>query len=143
MGFDNSFRHYTWSRHHSIILNIVIMTICIVAYGFNRFFLKDILNWLFLRCYLNDVLAGALMLAYTNVLFSIVRKDEHSLISLPIIMIFILLAGFFWEFATPLFHEGSVTDYADIAAYLVGGIVYWLIVQARFWANSGDTNEGR
>ena len=68
-------------------------------------------------------------MAYTNILFVAVGKREYSLRSLPGILVLMLLAGIFWEFVTPLFRKAAVTDYADIVAYLAGGIAYWIMMK--------------
>ena len=95
----------------------------------NRFILKESLGWSFLRSYLSDVLAGPVILAYTNLLFVAVGKPEHGLRSFPGTLVFMFLVGMFWEFATPLFRKSAVTDWADILAYLIGGIAYWTMMQ--------------
>ena len=35
--------------------------------------------------------------------------------------------GTIWEYVTPLFRKNTVSDIGDIVAYMIGGIVYWLI----------------
>jgi len=129
MDLDNRGRHHSWIRGPVIPVDATILMACIVAYGVNRFALKGMFGWRFLHCYLSDILAGPVILAYTNILLVAVRKEAHSLRTLPRILVFMLVAGVFWEFITPLYRKGSVTDYADIAAYLVGGLAYWIMMK--------------
>ena len=129
MGLCNRRRYHPWSRRYGVLVNILILTVCVILYGVNRFFLKEALGWSFLRCYWGDVLAGPVILSYSNILFIAVGHEEYSVRSLTKIVGFMFLVGFFWEFITPLFRKGSITDYFDMVAYLVGGITYWIVIR--------------
>lgn len=97
----------------------------IIFYVFNQYY-KTICPIeslrLFLVCYANDILAGILILAYSNICLSFISK---SIIQLPTILWFILGCGFVWEILAPLFKPTAIFDPLDLLAYLIGGIIYW------------------
>ncbi len=39
----------------------------------------------------------------------------------------IFLCGLFWEYIAPMFRHDTVSDIFDIAAYLFGGVIFWII----------------
>ena len=57
-------------------LNIFVAVVVFTIYALNTFFLKPNFSAQFLHCYLNDLFAMPLILAYTNLL--IYRVGEHS-----------------------------------------------------------------
>jgi hypothetical protein len=69
--------------------------------------------------YLNDMLAPILFLAYINIALYIRSFKD--------IMTVTLLAGLFWEYVSPLFKANSVSDPLDICAYMMGGIIFYII----------------
>lgn len=80
----------------------------------------------FLDGYFNDILAGCLILAIVNLMLSFGRlKPLKSL--LPCLALN-LACGLVWEFVTPLYLSGSVSDLWDIAAYMIGGLIWCIIV---------------
>lgn len=80
-------------------------------------------------CHLNDLFGGLAFMCYTNLLIDLV-KPEVRFKRLSSILVFILLCGLFWEFVAPAFVEDSVSDPLDIAAYALGGFLYWLFTKA-------------
>ena len=98
-----------------------------------------------MQCYFNDILAGVVILAYSNLLFIVVRKEEHSFRSLIRILFFVFIAGMFWEFIAPMFRRDSVSDLGDIMAYLIGGITYWAMIRKTIGEqiNSADARPRR
>lgn len=79
-----------------------------IFYLVNRLWLRDVVSgWLgwFLGCYANDLAAGLAMVAWLD----------------------LLLCGFVWEVLAPLWKTGAVFDPWDFAAYLVGGVLYFLL----------------
>jgi hypothetical protein len=99
-----------------------------LVYILNKFYLRDLLNWSFSKNYLNDVLAGILIVGIVNVLSIIGNQRRLLLISLPRILIFTFLCGVFWEYVTPLYLHYSISDPHDVAAYMFGGFCYWILV---------------
>jgi hypothetical protein len=94
-----------------------------LVYILNKFYLRDLLNWSFSKNYLNDVLAGILIVGIVNVLSIIGNQRRLLLISLPRILIFTFLCGVFWEYVTPLYLHPY-----DVVAYMFGGFCYWILV---------------
>lgn len=109
-------------------LNIFLLIICTVLALINTIILKKIdlgnLNLIF-NGYLNDFLAAILILAYINICISFVN---FKIKSLKFLMIIILIISFFWEYFAIYIKPNSVFDYLDILAYLIGCIVYWIII---------------
>ena len=141
MGLDNCWRNHPWVRRPGVPVNGIILVTCVAVYCLNRFILKDNFGGWFLRCYLNDILAGAVILSYTNLLFIAVRKEKYSFKTLTKILLFVLLAGLFWEFGAPMFRKDSVTDLCDILAYLIGGIAYWVAIRITRGEHAGAQEE--
>lgn len=80
----------------------------------------------FRACYLADVLAGALILCVMNVLLTWAhgRDGRFRPIRRPLTAgAFLLGCGLFWEYVTPLYRPGSVSDPWDLLAYLAGGLL--------------------
>lgn len=91
-------------------------------YGLNRFWLSRTVPGaagLFLRCWANDVVAGAAILCWLNLLLSLaglgrVRRWVWA-------ALFLLACGLVWECAAPLWKTGAVFDPLDLLAYQLGG----------------------
>ncbi|WP_210469302.1 hypothetical protein [Sporosarcina sp. 6E9] len=98
-------------------------------YTLNKFYLRDLLNWSFGKYYLNDVLAGLLIVGIVNILSIYGNQRRLLLIKLPRILVFTLLCGMFWEYVTPVYLHYSVSDPFDVAAYMFGGLCYWIIIR--------------
>ena len=117
------------SRRSNIALSVSI----IVLYHLNRLvspILPSSLFKLFLACYFNDMLCGALIVAYSNFILSFYRGNFY-FCKLWQISLLVLACGLFWEFVTPVFRQASIGDPLDIAAYLAGGGMYWLFSRLR------------
>ncbi|WP_172369514.1 hypothetical protein [Sporosarcina jiandibaonis] len=97
-------------------------------YLLNKFFMRDLLNWSFGNNYLNDVLAGILIVGIVNALSIIGNQSRLLLIRLPRILFFLFFCGMFWEYITPLYIFYSISDPYDVAAYMFGGFCYWILI---------------
>ena len=86
---------------------------------------KNVLQYFFV-CYFNDLICTPLLLAYVNLLLSLIG---HSLSKLLHILFLCLCAGLVWEFVAPLMKPSSVTDPIDLLCYLSGGMLYWLLLR--------------
>lgn len=110
--------------------NICIFCCAVLAYFFNELFLKKYTSGAvlyFFVCYFNDILAGVLMLSFTNYLLVC---SKHSLISSFLhIIIFILICSVFWEFAHTFLPTGGIFDPYDFVAYSFGGIFYFILLK--------------
>lgn len=79
--------------------------------------------------YFNDILAGVVLLALVNILLWLFRLPGLKKL-LPCLAL-CLACGLFWEFVTPLYLPRSVSDIWDIAAYMAGGGIWWLIYKIK------------
>ena len=76
------------------------------------------------RSYLNDFLCGIIFCAYTNIILILFhKKPKHSL---RFILPYILLCGLCWEYILPYIFSYTTSDYWDIVAYSLGGVVYYI-----------------
>ena len=100
-------------------------------YLLNKFYMRDLLNWSFGRNYLNDVLAGILIVGIVNVLSVMGNQRRLLLISLPRILVFTFCCGVFWEYVTPLYLHYSISDPYDVVMYMFGGFCYWIMIRMR------------
>lgn len=101
---------------------------CVALYVLNRWLLQPMLSGAvlnFFSGYFNDILAGCLILAFVNLLLTIAKLPALQYL-LPC-LIFIFICGLFWELVTPLYLARSVGDPWDIAAYLAGGLLWYLL----------------
>ncbi|MNI12726.1 hypothetical protein D3C73_659200 [compost metagenome] len=108
------------------IKDMIILGLCMALYVLNEIWFKAAttsLKWFFTGYY-NDLLASPLLISYSNILLIIfLKKPYFNFIGLSI---FILLAGVYWEYVTPLY-KTSTPDPYDILMYYLGFIVYWIV----------------
>lgn len=116
------------SNYNVILLNIIVGLTSLLLYLLNKYYLRIVLYYPFFRFYFNDVLAGIVILAYSNIVISL-SKVKFNLVSFKNIVIFNLLIGLFWEYVTPLYYSKSTGDPLDVVAYVLGGIVYYFIIK--------------
>jgi len=105
------------------------LTILISLYILNTLILSNISNFqlkYFFNCYFNDLLAPLLLLAYINLLLSIIGKKVYSLKHMVLI---IILCSFVWEYLIIFFKQSSVPDPLDVFFYLIGTLIYWIITK--------------
>ncbi|MBD8497374.1 hypothetical protein [Paenibacillus arenosi] len=124
------------SRHsryynHVIRINVGIGTIAILLYIVNNQVMKPSWNVYFLHSHFNDVIGGILIVAFTNLASAIGGQARLNLYSVWRILSFTLVVGLFWEYVTPLYHQG-VTDPWDVIAYMSGGVLYWALARICF-----------
>lgn len=110
-------------------INLMIMIFVFILYLTNNLLLKKIgpsfLKYFFV-CHFNDLLCPSLLLGYSNILLLTIGKE---LKKLHHILMFCLAASIVWEFVAPVFKKTSITDWFDVVCYLLGGIIYWTILQ--------------
>ena len=122
------FSNYRCCNNSVIVLNILIGIASFLLYLINKYYLRMVFYYPFFRFYFNDVLAGIVILAYSNIVISL-SNVKFNLYSLKNIIVFNLVIGLFWEYVTPLYYSKSTGDPLDVVAYVVGGIVYYLIIK--------------
>lgn len=108
--------------------NLLIIGITIILYIINQIIKTKIpvnaIRW-FMSCYFNDTIGGITFIAYCNIIFGFKNKKINKLWQIELLLFF---AGLFWEYVTPIFRINTVSDIWDILAYMIGGVLYWLIV---------------
>ena len=111
--------------------DIRIICICLLLYFANQF-VKRIINIpilsYFLKNYFNDTICGCLIVAYANVVLRAYKRKKYQLNKVLLILLFELMCGVFWEFIIPVFRANRTSDYYDILAYMIGGVVYWTYI---------------
>lgn len=109
-------------------IRIVVITFCL--YLVNQYlkqYINDYDQYWFMVCYLNDILAGILFVAYINVVLSY-SKFSYRLVELRRILIVMFASGLIWELIIPMLKRNAVTDVCDIFAYCAGGFLYWCLI---------------
>ena len=110
-------------------LSVLLGVGAFLLYALNKFYIAVQLNWSFAQNYLNDVLAGLLVVAVVNILALLSNEGRLLLTRLGRVLFFTLLCGVFWEYVTPLYLHYSVSDPFDVAAYMFGGFLNWGIIK--------------
>ena len=83
----------------------------------------------FLRCYFNDIAGSVTFMSLVNiVLLFLGFRGITRLLHTEMLM---LGAGLFWEYGAPLLRSDTVSDPVDILAYMLGGYIYWFILQKK------------
>jgi len=116
--------------------NLIIFIISILLYVLNTLIFSNITYFhlkYYFTCYFNDLLAPLLLLSYINLVLSIRGQKIYSLKYLVLI---ILLSSIVWEYLIIFFKPTSVPDPIDVLFYIVGTVVYWLILKN--WTNIND-----
>lgn len=106
--------------------NRLDLSVLLGAGGFyllNRLWLAPALpGRTFLRCYANDLWAGAAILAWTDLLLGWGRLPRLDRLRQTVPLL--LVCGLVWEVLAPLWKPGAVFDPWDFAAYQAGGFLY-------------------
>lgn len=110
--------------------NLSLIIICLILFVINTLFLKkmnfETLNSFF-RGYLNDLLAPIIFLSFMNLLLkNILNIEINKAIYLFIITLFI---SFIWEYMAIFVKNNAVFDYLDIIVYLLGCLIYYIIIK--------------
>ena len=117
-----------WSIQKRPVNPILILAVA-GAYVINNCYLKahtgGALQY-FLICHFNDLICPLLFFAYANLLLLTVERE---ITRLWVILLISMGTSFLWEFAAPLFKASATTDPVDLACYIAGGILYWVILR--------------
>lgn len=109
--------------------NFLIIGITIILYTINQIIKSKIpinaIRW-FMSCYFNDTIGGMTFSAYYNTVLAFRGKQMSKLWQIELLLFF---AGLFWEYVTPIFRANTVSDICDVLAYMIGGVLYWLIIR--------------
>lgn len=94
----------------------------------------------FCVCYLNDVAAGAFLLAFVD--FWLTLWGFRPLAPFWKQALLLLCAGAVWEFGPMLWKLSGVFDLWDFPAYLAGGGAYWLLGRVLSGGKEGVHGDG-
>lgn len=120
-------------------INIYLLASSVLCYLHNNFVFKVTTSGpirYICKCYLNDYLAGIFILSLANIFLLDYGRE---LIHLKEILLFILSASFVWEFTAPLIQNSSTTDMLDILVYILGAIVYYVLIKMFKGGNDYET----
>ncbi len=109
-------------------LNIILIQLAIVAYLINNLFFKVYTSGAvqhFFVCYFNDLICPLLFFSYMNILLITLNIEINKLWTVLLIAICI---GCVWELITPLIKTSSIRDPVDFLCYIIGSVLYWLIL---------------
>ena len=117
------------ARHLRVnFLNIGVIITVISTYTINTFIGKPNFNSQFLHCYLNDLIAMPLILAYTNLLTRWLGR-RPPVVTTPIrigcLTIFCVIV---WEGFAPMLLARSTRDPWDVVVYSIGSCCYFTLV---------------
>lgn len=111
--------------------NLIIIGITIALYIINQIIKSKIpienIRW-FMSCYFNDTIGGITFIAYCNIVFSFYNRKMIKLWQIELILFF---AGLFWEYVTPIFRNNTVSDMWDVIAYMIGGLLYFMLIKGK------------
>jgi hypothetical protein len=128
MDNNHSTRHRAWSRADFRWLNASVAATACGIYVVNRIWLHQVSSNWFIHGYLNDILAGILILAYANLIIGLTPLFDRVIVSPSQIAIFITAAGCYWEFITPLYRQHTADAY-NLVAYGFGAALYYAIIR--------------
>lgn len=121
-------RHHPRRYRTCLSMNLIILMVSCSLYAVNRFVLAPATGHWFLLGYFNDMLAPSVLLPVTNLWSSAVTGCEQPFKRLWQILLLTITAGLFWELIAPAFVM-STSDFYDLVAYVIGGIIYWAIAR--------------
>lgn len=118
-----SFRIY-WLKK-----NIIVSIIFFLIYTLNRIFKSNIsfpiISYI-CQNHLNDFIGGLLFCLYVNILLLLNHKKPLiKLIHLYLLMVPVAIS---WEYIFPLFLSYSTSDIIDVIMYLLGTLLYYLLL---------------
>ena len=132
INYYHRFRYSVSRNHNFYILNLSLPGLCFILYLVNNYLIKPFYGLPLTGNYFNDILAGIVLLSFSNILLSFYSGKDILIKKFYIMMVFLLAAGLFWEYVTPLYKPGAVSDVLDIPAYMTGGIIYYVIVNREY-----------
>ena len=104
-----------------IVIAMIIYTVNRITKAYNSI---PIIGYL-CKCYVNDCIGGIVFPAYVNMVLGFYKYS--TITNLFHICIMMLCCGVVWESICPIFLDYSVSDFWDIVAYILGGMLYYLL----------------
>lgn len=114
-------------RKNLIIIGITIALCIVNQIVKNEISIEPIRK--FCGCYFKDIVGSIAFMAYCNIVFC---YYDRTMTKLWQIVLFMFFCGIFWEYITPLYRHNTVSDFWDVVAYIVGGIIYWVVARINY-----------
>lgn len=142
-----------WNRNRSIPwnltlrtdwikINLAVIAVVMPIYILNRIYKTHIQNEVLSYicvAHLNDFIGGMVFCVYLNLVLILARKQPLTRFS--VIMVVMLAVALLWEYFFPLFLPYSTSDIFDVCAYMLGAIVYCLVVEKLVKAKASKASE--
>ena len=112
-------------------INGYLIVIVLILYFFNNAVFKvsfEGMAGIFFNGYFNDLICPLFFLSYANILLITVNRGLFTFLK---ILILISVSGIIWEVFAPFLKENSVTDILDFCCYIIGAILYYLLIRIR------------
>ena len=120
-------------------VNLILMVLVSCLYVLNNTFFKTHTRGAvqyFMICHFNYLICPLFFLAYSNLLLLTVNKELKRFVW---IILFGLCSGLIWEFFAPVIKPTAITDLLDLCFYVLGTILYWVIL--RIFPGRRDVND--
>lgn len=110
--------------NYIFLLSVLIFVLNEFCFDFDNIFIKS---------YLNDVLAPVIILTLTQFVLSCYLTRRH-LFSKSQLLFFFVYLSFCFEYFFPLQSEKYVSDIYDVLAYGIGVLIFHYLINRRFYA---------
>jgi hypothetical protein len=121
------------STYAVMVTNLLLIVLCLGVFLTNQLFWKSSSDSWVLHNYLNDAIAMILLLSFSNFYISLCNNRFERPIALIVtpcrVSALVIVAGVYWEYIAPLY-TSLVSDVADVAAYAIGGALYYGLARA-------------
>lgn len=110
-------------------INLILMVTVLFLYLINNMHLKKNTSGhfrCFFICYFNDLICPLFFISYCNILLITINKE---MVKLRWILLLGFCAGLIWEYIGPIIKPSSVKDYLDLVCYMIGSVLYWVIIK--------------
>ena len=137
-------------KNFLVIINLIIISLVSLLYLLNTSYIKPRLNenddWIsfFMINYCNDVGAGIMIAAFSNLLF--ILKKRRCIISLKFYLFLSLIESLIWEFVRPFvlmifnpFNKYPKFLWGDMIAYTIGTLMVYLIISIIYRRMSNES----
>lgn len=120
----------TLSQRRQLGRELRFLVPAMTVYTLNRLFKSHIdvpvLGYL-CRCHLNDFIGGGVFICYTNLILIFSQRQPRY--SAVFVVPIALAASLMWEYAAPLLLPYSTSDFLDVAAYVLGALLYMAVMR--------------
>lgn len=120
--------HGMMSKNAERAFELAMILTIFCLYCANRFLdsFASLIPQSFLDSHFNDLCAGVMFPAYTNLLMTI-AKTSFRVDRISRLLILATVCSLFWEALTPILLPNSTGDWMDAAMYYTGGLLYGAI----------------